>query len=76
MRSMLYRLNLSMSGGALYCIEESQYGEVHAVQLNLSMSGGALYCKEESLYNKVEAVQAELVHVWRGLVLYRGVTVQ
>ena len=35
MRSMLYRLNLSMSGGALYCIEESQYGEVHGVQVEL-----------------------------------------
>ena len=45
-------------------------------RLNLSMSGGALYCTEESLYNKVEAEQVELVHFWRGLVLYRGVTVQ
>ena len=41
-------------------------------RLNLSMSGGALYCTEESLYNKVQAVQVELIHVWRGLVLYRG----
>ena len=49
MRSMLYRLNLSMSGGALYCIEESQYGEVYAVELNLSLSGGPLYCIEGSM---------------------------
>ena len=45
-------------------------------RLNLSMSGGALYCIEGSLYNEVHAVQAELVHVWRGLVLYRGVPVE
>ena len=45
-------------------------------RLNLSMSGGALYCIEGSLYNAVHAVQAELVHVWRGLVLYRGVPVE
>ena len=50
-KSMLYRLKLSMSGGALYCIEGSMYIEVHTVQV-------------------------ELVHVWRGLVLYRGVPVQ
>ena len=35
-------------------------------RLNLSMS----------LYNEVHTVQVELVHVWRGLVLYRGVSVQ
>ena len=45
-------------------------------RLNLSMSGGALYCIHWSLYNEVQAVQAEFVHVWRGLVLYRGVPVQ
>ena len=45
-------------------------------RLNLSMSGGALYCTEGSLYNEYEAVQVELVHVWRGLVLYRGVSLQ
>ena len=49
-KSMVYRLNLSMSGGVLYCTEGSQYGEVHAVQV-------------------------ELIHVWRDLVLYRGVLV-
>ena len=38
-------------------------------RLNLSMSEGPLYCTEESLYNEVQAVQAELIHVWRGLVL-------
>ena len=43
---------------------------------NLSMSGGALYCTEGSLYNEYKAVQAELIHVCRGLVLYRGVPVQ
>ena len=32
MRSMLYRLNLSMSGGALYCAEGILYNEVQAVQ--------------------------------------------
>ena len=42
-------------------------------RLNLSMSGGALYCTEGSLYNDFQAVQAELIHVWRDLVLYRGV---
>ena len=51
MRSKLYRLNLSMSGGALYCTKRSQYGEVHTVQV-------------------------ELIHVWRALVLYRGVPLQ
>ena len=44
-------------------------------RLNLSMSGGALYCTEGSLYNDFQAVQAELIHVWRGLVLHRGVPV-
>ena len=44
--------------------------------LNLSRSREALYCTDESLYNEVQAVQAELVHVWRVLVLYRGVPVQ
>ena len=34
-RSKLYRLNLSMSVGAVYCTEGSQYGEVHTVQLEL-----------------------------------------
>ena len=47
-RSTLYRLNLSMSGEALYCTEGCQYGDVHAIQV-------------------------ELIHVWRDLVLYRGV---
>ena len=73
MRSMLYRLNLSMSGEALYCIEGSLYNQVNAVQLNLSMSGGPLYCIEGSMYNEIHTVQVELVHVWRDLVLYRGV---
>ena len=45
-------------------------------RLNLSMSGEALYCMEGSLYNEVHTVQVELVHVWRGLVLYRGVPLQ
>ena len=45
-------------------------------RLNLSMSGGVLYCTEGSLYNEIQAVQVELVHVWRGLVLYRVVPVQ
>ena len=31
-KSTLYRLNLSMSGGTLYCIEGSLYNEVQAVQ--------------------------------------------
>ena len=101
-KSMLYRLKLSMSGGPLYCIEETLYYEVHTVQaepvhvwrglalyrggpctmrstlyrLNLSMSGGALYCIEGSMYNEVHTVQVEVVHVWRGFVLYRGVPVQ
>ena len=76
MRSKLYRLNLSMSGEALYCTEGSLYKkDTKLYRLNLSMSGGALYCTEESLYNEVQAVQVELVHVWRGLVLYRGVLV-
>ena len=44
-------------------------------RLNLSMSGGALYCTEESLYNDFQAVRAELIHVWRDLVLHRGVPV-
>ena len=35
MLSKLYGLNLSMYGGALYCTEGSQYGEVHAVQVEL-----------------------------------------
>ena len=35
MRSKLYRLNLSMSGEALYCIEGSLYNEVQAVQTEL-----------------------------------------
>ena len=48
--STLYRLNLSMSGGTLYCTEGYYYGEVHAVQV-------------------------ELIHIWRALVLYRGVPV-
>ena len=34
-KSTLYRLNLSMTGGALYCTEGSQYGEVHTVQVEL-----------------------------------------
>ena len=50
MISKLYGLNLSMYGGALYCTEGSQYGEIHAVQV-------------------------KLVHVWRGLVLHRGVPI-
>ena len=41
-------------------------------RLNLSMSAVALYCTEESLYNEIQAVQVELIHVFRGLVLYRG----
>ena len=152
MRSKLYRLNLSMSRGALYCTQGDLYNEVQAVQveliyvwmglvqyrgvpvqwgpsctgwtypclegplyctdesctlrstlsgwtfpclegpctaqrgpsmvkstlyrLSLSMSGGPLYSTEESLYNEVQAVQAKLIHVWRGLVLYRGDPVQ
>ena len=36
MRSKLYRLNLSMSGGALYCTEDSLYNEFQAVQAELS----------------------------------------
>ena len=44
-------------------------------RLNLSMSGGALYCIEGFLYNEVQAVQVELIHVWRGPVLHRGVPV-
>ena len=35
MKSTLYRLNLSMSGGALYCTKESLYNKVHAVQVEL-----------------------------------------
>ena len=53
MRSKLYRLNLFMSGGALYCIEESCTMRSKLYRLNLSMSGGALYCIEGSLYNEV-----------------------
>ena len=34
-RSTLYRLNLSISGGPLYCTEESLYNEVQAVQAEL-----------------------------------------
>ena len=34
-RSMLYRLNLSISAGPLYCTEESLYNEVQAVQAEL-----------------------------------------
>ena len=45
-------------------------------RLNLSMSGGALYFTKESLYNKVHAVQVELIDVWRGVILYKGVPVQ
>ena len=66
MSTKLYRLDLSMSAGALYCTEESLYNEVQAVQLNLSMSGGALYCTEGSQYGEAHAVQVELIHVWRG----------
>ena len=44
-------------------------------RLNLAMSGGALYCTQESLYNEVQAVQVELIYVWRGPVLHRGVPV-
>ena len=32
-KSTLYRLNLSMSGGTLYCTEESLYNEIQAVQV-------------------------------------------
>ena len=35
MRSMLHRLNLSMSGGALYCTEESLYNDFQAVRAEL-----------------------------------------
>ena len=35
MRSKLYRLNLSMSGGPLYCIGGSLYNKVHTVQVEL-----------------------------------------
>ena len=34
-KSTLYSLNLSMTGGALYCTEGSQYGEVHTVKVEL-----------------------------------------
>ena len=34
-KSTLYSLNLSMSGGALYCTEESLYNKVQAVQVEL-----------------------------------------
>ena len=44
-------------------------------RLNLSRSREALYCTEGSQYGEVHAVQVELVHVWRGLVLHRGVPV-
>ena len=50
MRSMLYRLNLFMLGGALVLYRGVLYYEIHAVQV-------------------------ELVHVWRGFILYRGVPV-
>ena len=76
MRSMLYRLNFSMSGGPLYCTDESSTMRSKLYRLNLSMSGGALYCIEGSQYGEVHAVQVELVHVWRDLVLHRGVLVQ
>ena len=69
MRSKLYRLNLSMSGGALYCTDwRGPPSMVRSTlyRLKLSMSGGALYCTKGSLYNEVQAVQAELIHVWRG----------
>ena len=45
-------------------------------RLNLSMYGGVLHCTEGSLHNEVHTVQVEVIHVWRGLVLYRGVHVQ
>ena len=35
MSTKLYRLDLSMSAGALYCTEESLYNEVQAVQAEL-----------------------------------------
>ena len=127
MRSKLYRLNMSMSGGTLYCTKGSLYNEVQVVQvelvhvwrglvlyrgfsvqwgpsctdwtcpclegpctvqrgpsmqksklyrLNLSISVGTLYCTEGSQYGEVQVVQVELLHVWRDLVLYRGVPVQ
>ena len=75
-RSTLYRVKLSMSREALYCTEGPSMVRSKLYRLNLSMSGGALYCTGESLYNEIQAVQAELIHVWRGLVLYRGVPVE
>ena len=41
-------------------------------RLNLSMSGEALCCTDGSQYGEVHTVQVELVHVWRGVILYKG----
>ena len=42
MRSKLYRLNLFMAVGPLYCTEESCTMTSTPYRLNLSMSGGAI----------------------------------
>ena len=66
MRSKLYRLDLSMSGGALYCTEESQYDEVHTVQVELIHVWRDLVLHRGVPVCEVHAVQVELIHVWRG----------
>ena len=71
-KSKLYSLNLSMSGGALYCTEESLYNKVQAVQVELIHVWRGLVLHRGSQYGEVHFVQGEVVHVWRGLVLHRG----
>ena len=64
-----------MSGGALYCTEESLYNEVQAVQVELIHVWRGLVLHRGSQYGEVHAVQVELFHVRRDLVLYKGVLV-
>ena len=75
-RSTLYRLNLSISGGPLYCTEESLYNEVQAVQAELIQVLRGLVLYRRVPVQRGPCCTVELVHVWRALVLYRGVHVQ
>ena len=77
MRSKLYRLNLSMSGGALYCTEGSLYNEYEAVQVELvHVLEGPCTVQRSPCTMRSKLYRQNLSMSWRGLVLYRGVPVQ
>ena len=67
-KSTLYRLNLSMSEGPLYCTEESLYNEVQAVQAELVHVWS---CRLNSQYVKSMLYRLKLSMCGGALELYR-----